>query len=303
MNKLFHEVAIEPEAILRSDALTLLRELRLDHSRYIQALPEDLFIEMVAIIKNHPDPTQHKKLAMLEAIRSSIISTRKKNIIERSKARNWRELVSIEGKAEPFDLLVGQSEIIYRSDNKDLELYLFESDGELGSVTKAFRDPDDWLQIIRPLIMSDNSLVIVDRYFDPSHNYYSRLFSNLAGWLRQTRICQVRIFIGPPTSKPNENSFTLTHFENVCDELYNIIVSEHSDFRGSLIVTYRTDLHLRYIGTKTCALELDYGFRLSGAKTYKVSVMRAAGIKDFKSQFFSELSSTNVLGNKVVWPN
>jgi hypothetical protein len=302
MNKLFHEVALQPEAARRGDALTIFREIRLDHSRYIQALPDDLHSEMVSIIKENPDGLQHKKLAMLETIRSSIVATRSRNPSMSLKAKDWRELVSIEGRNEPFDVLIGEKEIFCGSDKKELDSYLFDSEGDLGSVTKSFGSSEDWLRLIKPVIMSDNSLVIVDRYFDPGRVYYSKLFSALIGWLKRTRICFLRIFIGAPTVEHVDSTYAREHFDLVCDGLTRLIASEQTDFRASVIVTYRSDLHLRYLGTKVCALELDYGFRLSGGKAYKVSVMRPAGLKDFKNQFFSEIKFSSVLANKVIWP-
>lgn len=302
MNKLFHEVALQPQAVLRDDALTLFRELRLDHSRYIQALPDDLHSEMVEIIKENPDSLQHKRLAMLEAVRSSIVATRNRNISERVKAKEWRELVTLEGRGEPFDVLVARNEIICGADKKELDSYLFDSDSELGSITKTFNMPDDWLRVIKPVIMSDNSLAIVDRYFDPSRTYYSRLFSELIGWLKRTRICFLRIIIGAPTTDQVDDVYARRHFDSVCVALMRLISSDHPDYRASVVVTFRSDLHLRYLGTKVCALELDYGFRLGGNKSYKVSVMRAAGLKEFRAQYFSELKSSSVLANKVIWP-
>jgi hypothetical protein len=52
MKKPFHEVVMEPESILKDDAITLLRELRLDHSRYIQNFPDDWIEQVYEILKN-----------------------------------------------------------------------------------------------------------------------------------------------------------------------------------------------------------------------------------------------------------
>ena len=68
---------MQPESILRDDAITLLRELRLDHSRYVQDLPEDWFNQVKIILNNSKSTDSFKKLAMLEKLKSSIIKTRK----------------------------------------------------------------------------------------------------------------------------------------------------------------------------------------------------------------------------------
>lgn len=302
MSKLFHEVALQPEAMLRTDALTLIRELRLDHSRYIQALPDDLYREIMEIIRTHPDPIQHKKLAMLEGIRASIVLTRARSPAVNFKAKSWREMISLESRNEPFDLMIGQMELISKSNSKDLDSYLLESENELGSVTKSFSNPDDWWQTIKPVLMSDNALAIIDRYFDPSKPYYSKLFSSLIGWLKKTRVSSIRIFVGPPTVNMTDTLMSRSHFEAICSGISEIFRAEHSDSKINVMVTYRSDLHLRYLGTKVCAIELDYGFRLSGNRAYRVSVMRTAGLKEFRTQFFVELSSPYILEHKVVWP-
>jgi len=292
---------VQPEAVLRSDALTLMRELRLDHSRFIQRLPESLYSEMISLIKNHPDPCQHKKLAMLELLKTSIVKTRRDGVGGASLNGSWREMVSLQGRDEPFDLLVIDREVIAKQDKKDLETYLLESEDELGSITKTFRDPADWLKVIHPILMSDNSLVIVDRYFDPLKQYYSKLFSSLIDWLKPTRIRHVRIFLGPHT-EAIDDSATRTRFAAACGEVAKIMQCQHSGSDVNILMTFNTHLHLRFLGTKACAIELDYGFRLSNNRNYRVSVMRTAGLKDFRAQFFSELKSPGTVINTAVWP-
>ena len=63
-----------------------------------------------------------------------------------------------------------------------------------------------------------------------------------------------------------------------------MIAANNPNLKSNIIISSCQELHLRYFGSKVCAIELDYGFRLSGSKKYKVTVMRASALNDFKNQ-------------------
>jgi len=301
MKKLFHEVAMQPESILRDDAITLLRELRLDHSRYVQDLPDDWFNQVQNILKDSNSIDSFKKMAMLEKFKSSIIKTRGNNL-QSPNNKKWRELISLISRDNPFDLQIDQKELIYNGNVTDLDGYLENSDRELGSLNMPFKTPNDWHKIIHPIIMSDNSIAIVDRYFDLGSQYYSKLFIEFLQWIRKSKVTYVRIFIGPKSSDEIKNNFWKNDFNQFCDQAVRILNEHAPDLISNIIVSSCQELHLRYFGSKVCGIELDYGFRLSGSKNYKVTVMRASSLHDFKNQFFSQISGPNYLTSKSIWP-
>ena len=198
MKKLFHEVAMQPEAILRHDAVTLLREMCLDHSRYVQNLPDDwVKLAKFFLIESNPDD-RHKKLASLDKFKNSVIKTRlTSNLVHLNHYKNWNELISTISQTNPFDLHIGRKEIIYNGNIIDLDGYLDDSDKELGSIYKSFNSTSEWYEVINPIIHSDNAIAIVDRFFDLSIHFYNKLFIELIQWLKKTRVVYIRIFIGP----------------------------------------------------------------------------------------------------------
>lgn len=300
MKKLFHEVAMQPESILRDDAITLMREVRLDHSRYIQDLPTDWFIEATKILKNSNLNDSHKKMAMLERLKPSIIKTRSGNY--QFTNEKWREHISLFFRDNPFDLQVYEKEIIYNGSSTDLDSYLETSEIELGSLNMPFKNPNDWFNILQPIIMSDNSIAIVDRYFDLDSPYYSKLFIEFLYWLKKSRVTYLRIFIGPKSSEEIRNELWKSEFNNFCAQAVEIINRNALDLVSNIVVSSCTDLHLRYFGSKICGIELDYGFRLSGSKNYKITLMRQSSLNDFRSRFFSQISGSNYLSSKCIWP-
>ena len=303
MKKLFHEVAMQPESILREDAITLLRELRLDHFRYVQDLPDDWFNQVQSILKITNSKDNFKKMALLEKLKSSIIKTRSNNHQSTiNENKKWRELVSSMGRDNPFDLQIERKELFANGNVIDLDDYLELSESELGSLNMPFKTSNDWYKIIQPIIMSDNSIAIVDRYFDLGSQYYSKLFIEFIQWLRRSKVSHLRIFIGPKSADEIRSNFWKNDFQLFCDQAVSFLNLHAPDLRSSIIVSSCQELHLRYFGSKVCAIELDYGFRLSGSKIYKVTAMRASALNDFKSQFFSRISGPNYLTSKSIWP-
>ena len=294
---------MQPESILRDDAITLLRELRLDHSRYIQDVPDDWLDQVQKILKDNKSNKSFKIMAMLDRLKSSVIKTRTKNYHPSvNEDGKWRELIALVNRDNPFDLQVDRNDIIYNGDSTDLDGYLDNSEKELGAVNRSFKATRDWYEIINPLIMSDNSLAIVDRYFDLGSEYYSKLFAEFVQWLLKSKVAFVRIFIGPKSMDDIRNNYWKSEYFKFCDQALNILKQHSPQLRSNIVVSSCQDLHLRYFGSKVCALELDYGFRLSGSKNYKVSVMRASALNDFKSQFFSQIIGPNYLATKNIWP-
>lgn len=294
---------MQPESILRDDAITLLRELRLDHSRYVQDLPEDWFNQVKVILNNSNSTDSFKKLAMLEKLKSSIIKTRKNVFRDLLAAdKKWRELISTVSKDAPFDLQIDTNEIIYNGNLIDLDGYLDNSENELGSINMPFRTPNDWFKIINPIIMSDNSIAIVDRYFDLTSTFYSNLFIEFIQWLLKANVSYIRIFIGPKSADELRNNYWEEDFQRFCTMAASILKQYAPNLKSNIVISSCQELHLRYFGSKVCAIELDYGFRLSGSKKYKVTVMRASALNDFKNQFFSQISGPNYLRSKCIWP-
>lgn len=294
---------MQPESILRNDAITLLRELRLDHSRYVQDLPEDWFNQVKMILHNSKSTDNYKKLAMLEKLKSSIIKTRNTAPHKfKTVDKKWRELISTVSKDSPFDLQIDTNEIIYNGNLIDLDGYLDNSEIELGSINIPFRTPNDWFKIINPIIMSDNSIAIVDRYFDLTSPFYNNLFVEFVQWLLKSNVSYIRIFIGPKSADEIRNNYWEEDFQRFCTMATSILKQYSPNLKSNVIISSCQELHLRYFGSKVCAVELDYGFRLSGSKKYKVTVMRASALNDFKNQFFSQISGPNYLRSKCIWP-
>jgi hypothetical protein len=211
-------------------------------------------------------------------------------------------LVSSISRDNPFDLQVNQINVIYSGNSIDLDENLDHSETHLGSINKTFKTPDDWYKIDNPIIMSDNSIAIVDRYFDLATSFYSQLFIAFIEWINKSKVSYVRIFIGPKSADEVKNNYWKNDFQLFCDQAIKLIKHYSPQLKCNIIISSCKGLHLRYFGSKICALELDYGLRLSGAKNYKVSVMRASALSDFKSQFFTQISGPNYLAIKNIWP-
>ncbi len=287
---------MQPEAVERKDAMQLLRELRLDHARYIEKIPEDWLEQANRILDSSPDPNRHKKKALLEKLRASVVRTRSGRGGESTGKRPWRETISLAENVRPFDLLVFEAEMLSQGQVVDLDEYLDRSEEELGSLEKTFSHPEDWRDVTKPIIHSDNNITIVDRYFDLGMDYYSKLFGPFLDWIADSRIRELRLFVGPNERRTSDCEMQ-ERLNTVVDSVARLKKSHPRNEKLKILVFCSASLHKRYMSTKICGIELDYGFRLStGRQIYKCDVLRKAEIASICAEFL-----TTAGGHHAKW--
>jgi len=290
---------MQPEAVERKDAMQLLRELRLDHARYIEKVPEDWLAQAIRVIDSSPDPNKHKKKALLEKLRASVVRTRSSRGSESAGERSWRETITLAEKVCPFDLVVSETEILSRGQAVDFDEYLDRSEEELGSVEKPFIRPEDWRDVTKPIIHSDNNITIVDKYFDLGMDYYSKLFGPFLDWIADSRIRELRLFVG---RRPSDTTMQ-DRLDTVVDSVARLRKSHLRIKELKILIFCSADLHKRYLSTKTCGVELDYGFRLStGRQTYKCDVLRKAEVASICAEFLTAAGGQHTKLWRLVQP-
>lgn len=291
MRKLFHEAAVQPEAVLRNDAKQLLQELRFDRSRYVEGIPDDWFAKAYQVLKSSSDPNMYRIKAFLDKLRPSIIRLRAYRESGGTGNRTWLEAITLADKVRPFDLVVSEAELFSGGQAEDLDDYLVRSNAELGVVHETFRRPEDWYEVIKPLIYSDNVLAIVDPYFDPSKDYYADLLGPFLGWIEQSRIRELRLFIGPKKNSYERADPLPKRLDAVVNAVTRLAQKHCARSPIRIVVFYCLDIHRRYLATKECGIDLDYGFRLSTeSKRYKCLLLRRADIDAVRLEFLSAAS-------------
>ena len=296
-NKLFHESVIDPSFVLSDDALNILREFRLDKGRYIEKLPDDWSLRCQEILMSDIDDLKrHKKLAYLSLIQSSVLGLRR---MRPNKGKNWQEKVIEIDRQIPFDVVVNNGKVNFAGSILDLDEYLNKSELCVGSIDQIFQNPYDWELVLRPVVGSDNSLALIDRYIDLDRRDYCEAFITLLNLIRQYPVInELRLIAAPQLTSDDAN--TASHhlrIKNISSQIGKILHKDFSDLKIRIIVFSVKGLHKRFMTNKFCGLELDYGLRISRTQRQRISVLRASQLKDIKESYLSL-----VAGGVLAWP-
>jgi hypothetical protein len=296
-NKLFHESVVDPSFVASDDALNILREFRLEKGRYIEKMPDDWILRCQEIMmSNTDDLNRHKKLAYLSQIQSSVLGLRR---MRSHHGKNWQEKVVEVDRQMPFDVIVHNGKVNFAGSMIDLDDYLHKSESYIGSIDQIFQNPSDWEIVLRPIVGSDNSLALVDRYFDLDRRDYYEAFISLLNLIRQyPYISELRIIAAPQSTSDDYNAECHNfRIKNLSSRIRKILNEEFSDLKIRIIVFSIKGIHKRYFTNKFFGLELDYGLRISRTQRQQISVLRASQFKDIKASYL-----TLVAGGVLSWP-
>lgn len=299
MKKLFHEAAIDPLSLSGEQAATILREFRLDHARYIEALPIDWLKQCQEAIESNPeDPNRHKTLARLANLKSSVLRLR--NADHRAvRPAAWKEAVLQLNRSNSFDVMLMDKQAVSSGRGEDLDDYLEKSENNIGAINQTFRKGDDWRVVLGPVLASDNLLVLIDRYFDLDRDGYREGFRQLLSMIDKLQnIAELRIVVAPMSPKDDANADVhRARLKNTCERARALISDLCPEFRARVMVFSAPALHKRYLSTKACGIELDYGLRV-GREVQKITVLRAADL-ELVGKKFTELNRDG----KKAWPS
>lgn len=299
MSKLFHAAAIAPSALAGSRSLTILREFRLDRARYIEKVPGDWLERCKRVIQTEDNAIlRMRALELLRQMHGSILSSRADGAMEAG-SRRWQELVAILSKTNQFDVVVDEKEVKSAGGADDLDDYLFQSELELGAVDQMFVSGIDWIELARPVLLSDNCLLMVDRYIDVSRYDYEKAFRALFLFLtKNTRIKEVKVVVGPESKREDESLEAIHERTNrLIRDMRMLINKSIPSLRSNVLVFCVKGLHKRYLATKYAGLELDFGFRVSNRDKQKVSVLRSSQLLFLQKEYMSLAA-----GGRVAWP-
>jgi len=297
-NKLFHESVIDPSFVVSDDAFNIMREFRLEKGRYIEKMPDDWIFKCQEIMmSNADDLNRHKKLAYLSQIQSSVLGLRR---MRAHRGKNWQEKVVEVDRQMPFDVIVHNGKVTFAGSMIDLDDYLHKSESCIGSIDQIFQNPLDWEKVLRPIVGSDNSLALVDRYIDLDRRDYYEAFISLLNLIRQyPAINELRIIAAPQLTSDDSNvECHNLRIKNVSSQIKKMLYEDFSDLKIRIIVFSVKGLHKRYMTNKFFGLELDYGLRISRTQRQRISVLRASQFKDIKESYL-----TLVAGGVLAWPN
>ena len=296
-NKLFHEAAIDPAFAIGEDALTVFREFRLDRARYIEKLPDDWSQMCKALMQTESDASvRHKKLAYLTQIQSSVLSVRKGRA---AVGRDWKEQVSVAARTMPFDVIVRDGRATVDGDTIDIDEYLSASEPAIGSIEQIFQRTADWMPVLRPVVATDNSIVLVDRYFDLERSDYAQAFSCLIDVMAEyPSVRELRIVVAQTSSADDSLSGEHISRRDVLAEQVCTFVRKYAPTLKARIAVFSIKgLHKRYLSSKVCGIELDFGLRVSRTQKQRISVLRASQLKDVRETYM-----TMVGGGVSAWP-
>lgn len=247
-------------------------------------------------MSENEDINRHKKLAYLSQIQSSVLRIRRSRI---PLGRDWQEQVVAVDRVLPFDVIIRDGRANVSGSSMDIDEYLNESEYSIGSIEQVFQRPSDWEMVLRPIIASDNTLALVDRYLDLDRLDYSQAFGTLADLMRQySAVKELRLVIGPQsTSDDLRSEEHKLRLSSVSKQVKEFLRKDFPDLKTRVTVFSAKGLHKRYLTNKVCGIELDYGLRISRSQRQRISVLRASQLKDVRETYL-----TLVAGGVSAWP-
>jgi hypothetical protein len=296
-NKLFHEAAIDPAFVTGENAMVVMREFRLDRARYIEKMPEDWAKMCKDVLMSEQDEaTRHKKLSYLNQIQNSVLRIRKGRV---AIGKDWKEQVAAAARLSPFDVILGDGRATVEGAVIDIDEYLIDSEPSIGSVEKVFKHPMDWISVLQPVVSADNSIVLVDRYFDLKQPDYYNAFTCLIELIAANPLLrELRIVVAPTVSKedasPEEH---IRRRDSLVGQVRGFLREHSPGLKTGVFVFSVPELHKRYLTSKHCGLELDFGLRVHRTKKQRISVLRSSQMKEVCSTYMAL-----AMGGISAWP-
>ena len=280
---LYHEVAIEPAALMCDELQIYLRaSFGLNHGRFVSALPRD----WVNQVRRHANSLSdvNKKLRILNLLSKSEMSSMVIDLDRGGVNKEWIRSVQEQEAIRSFDAIIASSHLsIPCYAPEQVESYVVNSEIEIGHQEMTSKTTvQEVINGLRPFLLKNKCLTLVNAYqllmTDRKSKYiFQELFSFWAshGGRDFTVIC----------SRNHEK--VIAQFEEESALLRQFL--DRRKFKGSFKYIAVDDssgsrLHERYLIGTLAGIELGYGLEM-GTKPQSWKVLRAATHLEMKRKY------------------
>jgi hypothetical protein len=305
---IYHEVALEPTAVQDIKDLGLVqRTFGFEFGRLISLFPAkpkgETWIEKFhQHLKTITPVEKHKELEIkLPALYEKAIY-RSRNQSKFAEAMSWKESALAEHASNPFAAILCADETCdgpvvpfqkLHAPDEDVPEFLRKSQ----HFTETLKDPDIFLENLKPLIMSAKKIHLIDPYLNPVHasesdrRRWQKTIKKLAEFLRNANrlTIDIELHTKADSSFVSADEFVRAISTDVVDYFppsTNLRITAWSDkYQGPL-------WHARYLLTDKAGVALDYGLDMATNRRTDVTLLGPLDAEKRRKEFNANEPST-----------